>query len=117
MLSRKCSNTLCSRHNTPGPNNVVSVTSEQSLTIRAPCQAHTLRLSALLANCLELGLQLVHLALLLQIEDDDAAGGRGAEPVSVGGEDKSVDFVTGVQGVEVLRLVQVPEHGSSVLST
>lgn len=115
--SRKCSNSLCSRHNTPSPNDVVSVTSEQSLSIRAPCQANTLRLSALLANCLELGLQLINLALLLQIENDDAAGSGSAEPISVGGEDEGVDFITSVQGVKMLRLVQVPQHGSSVLST
>lgn len=28
-----------------------------------------------------------------------------------------MDLVTGVQGVQVLRLVQVPQHGGSVLST
>jgi hypothetical protein len=117
MISRKCSNSLCSRHNTPSPNDVVSVTSEQSLTIGTPCQANTLRLSALLANCLELRLQLIHLALLLQIKDNDAARGGSAEPVSVGGENEGVDLITSVQGVEVLRLVQVPKHGSSVLST
>lgn len=117
MLSRKCSNSLCSRHNTPSPNKVVSVTSEQSLTIRAPCQANTLRLSALLANRLEFRLQLIHLALLLQIKDDDTAGSGSAEPVSVGGENEGVDLITSVQGVEVLGLIQVPQHGSSVLST
>lgn len=117
MNSASKSNSLCSRHNTPGPNDVVGVTSEQSLTIRAPCQANTLWLSTLLANGLELGLQLVDLALLLQIKDDDEAGGSSAEPVSVGRENEGVDFVTGVQGVEVLGLVQIPQHGSSILST
>ena len=102
---------------TPQRGFVVGVTSEQGLAVRTPCQADTLWLSALLANLHELGLQLVNLALLLQIEDDDAAGGGSAEPVAVGGEDKGVDLVTGVQGVEVLGLVQVPEHGGSVLST
>lgn len=108
---------LCPRHNTPSPDQVVSVTGEQGLTISTPCQADTLWLSALLSNGLELWLQLINLALLLQIEDDDAAGGGSAEPVSVGGEDKGVDLITGSQGVEVLRLVQVPQHGSSILST
>lgn len=111
------SNSLRSRHNTPSTNDVVGVTSEQSLSISAPCQADTLWLSALLANGLELWLQLINLALLLQVEDDDAAGGGGAEPVSVGGENEGVDLITSVQGVKVLRLVQVPEHCSSVLAT
>lgn len=87
------------------------------MSVRAPCQTDTLWLSALLANSLELWLQLINLALLLQIEDDDAAGGGGAKPVSVGGENEGVDLITSVQGVEVLRLVQVPQHGGSVLST
>jgi hypothetical protein len=66
---------------------------------------------------LEFRLQLINLALLLQIKDDDAAGGGSAEPVSVGREDKGVDLITSSQGVEVLRLIQVPQHGGSVLST
>ena len=110
------SNSLRSGHNTPSPNDVVSVTSEQSLTIRAPRQADTLWLSALLANCLEFWLQLINLALLLQIKDDDATGSGGAEPVAVGREDEGVDLITSVQGVQVLRLVQIPEHGSSILT-
>lgn len=117
-LTHACLTThLRSRHNTPSPNDVICVTCEQSLSVRAPCQTDTLWLSALLANSLELWLQLINLALLLQIEDDDAAGGGGAKPVSVGGENEGVDLITSVQGVEVLRLVQVPQHGGSVLST
>lgn len=108
---------LCSRHNTPGTNDVVSVTSEQSLTISRPGQADTLGLPALLANGGELRLELVNLALLLKVEDDDAAGGGSAEPVSVGGEDEGVDLVVGVEGVQVLGLVEVPEHGGTVLAT
>jgi hypothetical protein len=109
--------TLSPRHNTPRADHVVGVSGEQSLAIRAPGQRNTLRLTALLANGGELGLELVNLALLLQVENDDAAGGGSAEPVAVGGEDKSVDLVTSVQRVQVLRLVQVPEHGGSILAT
>jgi len=108
---------LCPRHDTPSPNQVISVTGKQSLTIRAPCQTDTLWLSALLSDGLEFGLQLVNLALLLQIENDDAAGSGSAKPVSVGGKDKSVDFITSGQRVEMLGLVEVPQHGGSVLST
>jgi len=56
-------------------------------------------------------------ALLLQIKDDDVGGGSSTQPVSVWREDKGVDLVTGVQQVEVLRFVKVPQHGGSVLST
>lgn len=108
---------LCPRHDTPGTNDVVSVTSEQSLAISRPGQADTLGLPALLANGGELGLELVNLALLLKVEDDDAAGGGSAQPVSVGGEDEGVDLVVGVEGVQVLGLVEVPEHGGTVLAT
>lgn len=96
---------------------VVGVTSKQSLAISAPRQADALRLAALLADGGELRLELVDLALLLEVEDDDAARGRGAQPVPVGGEDQRVDLVAGVEGVEVLGLVEVPQHGGSVLAT
>jgi hypothetical protein len=108
---------LTPRHDTPGTNLVVGVSSEQSLSIRAPRQAHTFWISALLANLNVLWLQLINLALLLQVEDDNAAGGSGTQPVSVWREHKGVDLVTSSKGVEMLGLVQVPKHSGSVLST
>lgn len=107
---------LSAAHNTPGTNLVVGVPSEQSLAISAPRKADALWLAALLAHLHVLRLQLVNLALLLQIEDDDGAGGRGAEPVAVGREHEGVDLVTGGEGVEVLGLVEVPEHGGAVFA-
>ena len=107
---------LCPRHNTPGTDLVVSVTSEESLAVSAPGQADALGLTALAALLDVLGLELVNLALLLEVEDGDAGGGGSAEPVAVGGEDEGVDLVTGVEGVEVLGLVEVPEHGGTVLA-
>lgn len=96
---------------------VVGVTSEEGLAVRGPGQRDTLGLPGLLANLDVLGLELVDLALLLEVEDDDAAGGGSAEPVAVGGEDEGVDLVAGGERVEVLGLVQVPEHGGAVLAT
>ena len=55
-------------------------------------------------------------SLALEIEDFDAGGCCCAEPVAVGGEDEGVDDVTGLEGVEVLALVEVPKHGDAVLS-
>jgi len=104
-------------HDTPGADEVVGVTGEKGLTIGRPGEGDTLGLAGLLADGGVLGLELVDLALLLEIEDDDGAGGGGAEPVAVGGEDKGVDLVVGVERVEVLGLVQVPQHGGSVLAT
>lgn len=108
---------LSPRHNTPGTDLVVGVTSEQSLAVVAPGQADALGLTALLALLNVLGLELVNLALLLEVEDGDAGAGGSAEPVAVGGEDEGVDFVAGVEGVEVLGLVEIPEHGGAVLAT
>lgn len=107
---------LLPRHNTPNPNQIVGVPRKQRLPIRAPRQTHTLRLSALLAHGRVFGLQLINLALLLQIEDDDGARRGSAQPVSVGGEDQGVDLVAGGQGVEVLGFVEVPEHGCAILA-
>jgi len=117
LSSIKKESLLCPRHDTPGADLVVGVTSEKGLAIRGPGERDTLWLPALLANFDVLWLELVNLALLLEVKDDDAAGGGGAEPVSVWREDEGVDLVTGGQRVEVLGLVQVPEHGSTVLST
>jgi hypothetical protein len=108
---------LSSRHDAPGADLVVGVTGEEGLAIGGPGERDTLGLSALLADLDVLGLELVDLALLLEIEDDDARGGGGAQPVTVGGEDKGVDLVTSVERVKVLALVQVPEHGGTVLAT
>ena len=107
---------LLSRHNPPRPDQVIRIPRKQRLPIRAPRQTHTLGLPALLAHGRIFGLQLVNLALLLEIEDDDGARRRGAEPVSVRREDEGVDLVTGGQGVEVLGLVEVPEHGCAVFA-
>ena len=107
---------LLSRHYPPSSDQVIRIPRKQRLPIRAPRQTHTLRLPALLAHGRIFGLQLVNLTLLLEIEDDDGARRRGAEPVSVRGEDEGVDLVTGGQGVEVLGLVKVPEHGCAVFA-
>jgi hypothetical protein len=108
---------LTPRHDAPAADLVVGVSGEQGLAVGAPGQGDTLGLPALLANLHVLGLQLVNLALLLEVEDDDARGGGSAQPVAVGREDEGVDLVTGGERVQVLGLVQVPEHGGSVLAT
>ena len=56
-------------------------------------------------------------ALALKVEDLDARRGRRAEPVTVGGEDKGVDNIASLERVQVLALVEVPEHGDTVLAT
>lgn len=62
-------------------------------------------------------MEVVDKRLALEVEDLDGGSGSSTEPVSVGGEDESVDNVSGVERVEVLALVEVPEHGDTVLTT
>lgn len=109
---------LCARHDAPGTDDVVSVAGEQSLAVGAPGKGHALGVaSVLVVGDGEVGLELVNLGLLLEVEDDDAGGSGSAEPVAVGREDEGVDLIVGVQGVEVLGLVKVPQHGSTILAT
>lgn len=92
-----CLEILRPRHDTPSTNLIVGIAGEKGLAISRPSQRDTLGVVALLADCGELRLELVNLALFLQVENDDAAGSSGTQPVSVGREDKSVDLVIGVQ--------------------
>lgn len=108
---------LCPRHDTPSTYLVVGITREQSLTVSAPDQTDSIWFLRLLALLNIVGLKLVDLALLLKVKDGDGGGGSSAEPVSVGGEDKGVDLISGLERVEVLRLVEIPEHGGTVLTT
>lgn len=55
-------------------------------------------------------------ALALKIEDLDTAAGCSAQPIAVRGEDESVDDVTGLERVEVLAVVEVPQHCNAILS-
>lgn len=47
--------------------------------------------------------------------DLDTGASGGTQPVTVGAEAESIDGVTTVQGVKVLALIQVPQHGLPVL--
>lgn len=108
---------LCPRVDDPSADLVVGVTGEQGVAIGRPGERDTLRLTGLLASVEEVRGELINLALLLKIKDDDGGRGGSAEPVAVGGEDESVDLIASSQGVEVLGLVEVPEHGGTVLAT
>lgn len=47
--------------------------------------------------------------------DLDAGASGSAQPVTVGAETQSIDDITTVQGVQVLALIKVPQHGLAVL--
>jgi len=104
-------------NNGPDSDEVVAETGEESLTVGGPSEGSALGLSGLLGEVGEVRSEVVDDRLGLEVEDLDGGGGSSTEPVSVGGEDEGVDNVSGLEGVEVLALVEVPEHGDTVLTT
>lgn len=54
---------------------------------------------------------------LISYPDFDGRSGRGAEPVPIRREAQSIDDVVMVQGVEMLLIMQIPQHGLRVLSS
>merc|ERR1719323_2812542 len=95
---------------------VISVASEQGLTISRPGRGgHLGRLGAGRAG--HLWPQILHKVLALKVPDLDGGAGGGAQPVPVGGEGQAVDGVSAVQGVQMLPIIEVPEHGPSVLAS
>jgi hypothetical protein len=101
----------------PDTDLVISVTREQGSAISGPGKGNALGILGLLATFEEFRGELVNNGLGLEIPDLDARGGGSAEPVAVGGEDKGVDNVTSLKRVQVLRLVKIPKHNNTVLTT
>merc|ERR1719385_88810 len=99
----------------PDTDEVVGVSGEEGLTVSGPGQRQTLRRGSP-GTAGNLGLEFVDGVLALQVPDLDGGAGRGAQPVPVGGEAEAVDGVPVVQGVQVLPVIQVPQHGLSVLA-
>ena len=92
----------------------VGGTREQDIAVRRPRQGGDPRqLGNVLAG---LG-DAVDDALGLEVPDLNAVVGGGTEPVVLGGERQGVDGGASGQRVQVLALIDVPEHGSSVLAT
>jgi hypothetical protein len=52
-----------------------------------------------------------------QIPNLDGIVSRGTQPVTVGRKDEAIDNVTGIETVKAFAFVQVPKHGSVVLTT
>jgi len=108
---------LSPRNHTPSPNLIVSVSGKKGLSIRTPSQADALRLPALFSLLNIFRLKLINFALLLQVENGDAARCRSAEPVAVGREDEGMDLISGLKRVEVFRFIEIPEHSGAILPT
>lgn len=107
---------LVSAGNFPDADLVVGVTGVEGGAISRPGKGDALGLVSALGG-LELGLEVVDDGLGVQVPDLDGGAGGSAEPVAVGAEDEGVDDVAGLQGVEVLGGVEVPEHDGVVLTT
>jgi len=105
--------------NGPDADEAILVTSKESLAISRPGQGDSLGRVRLLADVGELRLELIDNGLGLQVPDLDAGRGGSAQPVAVGREDQGVDNVIALalQRVQVLALVEVPEHGDTIAST
>lgn len=55
-------------------------------------------------------------SLALQVKDLDAAGGRRAKPVPVRAEHERVDDIARLERVQVLSVIEVPEHCDAILA-
>jgi len=98
---------------------VISETSEQVEAVSRPSEGYAIGDSLVRALALrgrDLRLKLSNHLLGLQVPDLDGDLSGSNQPVPVGGEDHGVDNRSGFQRVQVLLLLQVPEHGSAVLS-
>mmetsp|Transcript_9105 Transcript_9105/g.28847 ORF Transcript_9105/g.28847 Transcript_9105/m.28847 type:complete len:281 (+) Transcript_9105:58-900(+) len=94
----------------------VGVAGEEGGAVGRPAERDAVVRRRLLAHGGEVGLELVDDGLGLEVPDLDARRRRRAQPVPVRREDHRVDDVPRDERVEVLALVQVPEHGGAVLA-
>jgi len=124
MLNAKDARKISARHlvrgngNLPNTDDIVRVTSEESLTVSGPGHGQALGWNGLLVASAagNLGFELLNHVLALQIPDLNDGPGGGAQPVAVGRKAQGVDDVIVVQGVQVLPIIQIPEHGLGVLA-
>lgn len=100
----------------PHSDDVVSVTSEQVLTVSRPSQRDGLWVLSLSANS-ELWLQLVQQSSLLQVENLDSRRSGSSQPVSVWRESQSVNLGGSVQSVQGGVGVQVPQDDDTILTS
>lgn len=100
----------------PDSDDVVSVTSEQVLTVSRPSQRDSFWVLSLSTDS-EFWLQFVQQGSFLQVEDLDTRSGGSSQPVSVWRESQSVNFRGCVQGVQGSVGVQVPQDDNTILTS
>jgi hypothetical protein len=103
--------------NGPDTNLVVGVSSKQDLAIGRPGERDTLRGQRLLTDINEFRVEFVNKVLGFQVPDLDARFSSSAQPVAVRREAESIDDRASFQRVKMLAVVQVPEHGDTVLAS
>lgn len=103
-------------HDLPNSDDVVGVTGEQVLAIGRPSQGNSLRLLSLSTDS-ELRLQLVQQSSFLQVENLDTGGSGSSQPVSAWRESQSVNLRRGVQSVQGVVGVQVPQDDNTILTS
>jgi hypothetical protein len=87
---------------------------EERVSIGRPGEGHNPRDTRLAGV---LGSQLIKNVLVLQVPDEDGSISGGAQPVVLGGEAHGIDSRGGIQGIQMLTVVHIPEHSGSVLTT
>jgi len=100
----------------PDTDDIISVSGKEGLTISRPGERDASRSLSSLSNR-HFRAKLIYDALAFEIPDLDAGFGGSAKPVPVGAENKGVDDVTSIKGIEVLPFVEIPKHGDPVLSS
>lgn len=103
--------------NSPDANLVIGVSGKQDLAISRPSEGNTLRGLRLLTDINEFRVEFINKVLGFQVPNLDSRFSSSAQPVAVGREAEGIDNGTGFQRVQVLSVVQVPEHGDTVLAT
>ena len=100
----------------PDPGKIIRISCKQCLTVSTPGKGEALWW---LSSCRSrhLGSEFLHQILALQVPHLDGRASCRAQPVPVGGEGEGVDGVSVVEGVQMLAVVEVPQHGLSVLAT
>lgn len=102
--------------NLPDADLAISVAREKSRAVSRPSKGETIGDFATLDSG-EFGAEIINNGLAEEIPDFDGGLGSSAEPVTVRAEHKGVDDVSSFQRVEMLRLIQIPQHNGAILST
>jgi len=102
----------------PDTDDVIRVTREESGTISRPTDRQTIGIRVLsLTQLSKFRTKFINNRLAFQIPNLDTVLGSSTEPVTVRREGQGVNERTSFQRVEVLGIVQVPEHNNTVLTS